>query len=738
MGPGAGLGAMPPPGAMGAPPGPPPGPPPGQPPIGMARGGYVQRFEEGSDEEGVTPLNERTQRMPSEASSEAAARILDPETKAAMREQYLNLIAPAGPSAPLPSLEAAMQRRIPEYQKLIGDRKEATQAQVLFDLAQRAFGYGANVDERGRPLRGNQAARLMAAFRGVPGTLGALAAQTEKTDQSVRLAALQAAEKDIAATQAQQARSEEARRSALLAGVRAGMLAESQEDRDRRLIAERERLLTLKTDAQQLQTEYEATVRERIAAENRASRERSEDARREAARLLNTENNLSKQLVASGRNIAMLEIGDRRNVTAQSIQEARDSAAGARQQLELATKERMQAEALASRERTAENIQNLITARQRETIAATNERAALQRSNAFDIAAMRAGTSTTAQAFRGNWFMPIVTDPALARAFAEGATDDATNERIRAAMIEYTKPQQVGERVDELGNRTVVTNMRPVPPSWTRAFEARRESIPTFQQTMSTSGPAPTVVPGGPPVPGMPTGAAAQGPVTTTQAAVPIPGAAEAGAAGQPAQQAQPAFPSIVSMAPPAPTRKSLWDSAPAMTGPTNTVLAAASKIPGLGFLAGDEAERKQGMMLTESLIEASLKNSRAPVDEQRRLRALLDVGPTISDVNKYRTDILAVSNTLYAEYRAALEAANSPSSTRDMRNEARKKAQATSSLLERIGPPVYDDASLDRVVGANEQGVPIRLRDTLQPGTDFFYLNPRTSRLVPAQVPRR
>jgi hypothetical protein len=143
-------------------------------------------------------------------------------------------------------------------------------------------------------------------------------------------------------------------------------------------------------------------------------------------------------------------------------------------------------------------------------------------------------------------------------------------------------------------------------------------------------------------------------------------------------------------------------------------------------------------MQLTESLIRVALKNPQAPIKEQDRLKELFNVGPTISDVNKYRTDILAVSNTLYAEYRAALEAANSPNATRDMRNESRQKTEAIRSLLERIAPPIYDDASLDRVIGANEQGVPIRLRDTLQPGTDFFYLNPRTSRLVPAQVPRR
>jgi hypothetical protein len=152
--------------------------------LNMANGGIVQRFQEGSDEDGVTPAGTQAQRFYS------------PEMVSTAQSEILNFLAQR--PAQEPSLSAQVALRRPIYQGLLGDTKDLTQAQILFDIAQGAFQYGANVDEQGRPMRGSQAARLMGAFRGVPARIGARAAEMEKQERAVSLAALQAAEKDIA------------------------------------------------------------------------------------------------------------------------------------------------------------------------------------------------------------------------------------------------------------------------------------------------------------------------------------------------------------------------------------------------------------------------------------------------------------------------------------------------------------------------------------------------------------
>ena len=153
-------------------------------PMNMAQGGIVQRFQEGSDEEGVTPAGTQAQRFYS------------PELVSQAQSEIINFLAQR--PAREPDLAAQVELRKPIYKQLLGDTKDLTQAQILFDIAQGAFQYGANVDEQGRPMRGSQASRLMGAFRGVPARIGARAAEMEKQERTINLAALQAAEKDIA------------------------------------------------------------------------------------------------------------------------------------------------------------------------------------------------------------------------------------------------------------------------------------------------------------------------------------------------------------------------------------------------------------------------------------------------------------------------------------------------------------------------------------------------------------
>lgn len=685
----------------GAPPGPPPGLPAGgiPSPVAMANGGLVQRFSDGSDEDGVTPIELRDEpRM----SSEAAARLLDPETKALLRQQFMGILTPSATPVQLPTIESAMAKRIPQYEALLGNRKEALQGQVLLDLAQRAFGYAANVDEQGRPLRGNQASRMLAALRGVPGTMAAAGAEATKADQAIRLAALQAAEKDISSAEARQSRAEQARTSAILGAARSGMLIESAEDRAAKAQESKERLQGLRIDSQEYRDQFRSAVRERIAAEDRASRENTEEARLAAAKARKDEENLNRRLISTENNITRLEIATQRGINQKDIQESRDTAAMARTTLRSATAERIAAENRASKERTSEAIQEAITARQREAIAAQDARAAENRANAFAMAGVRSQTALDIQtmrnqgrAFTGGWFMPIVTDPSLARAFASGNTDEETDAKINAAVIEYSKPVMSTSRDPETGALITTSQQRPVPQYWQEAFKARNIPVPAFSRDVSS---------------GLPSSMGGATPPTS--------------ATGAPAATPE-AIPALIRPIAPSATRQTLWDVADKMTGPVTAAKAAISAIPGLGFIGADDASvRKQGQLETESLIEASLKNSKAPIDEQRRLRGLLNVGPTISDVTSYRSNLLGIAQTLLNEYQSANDTINNPNTTVDMRKDARIKAQATSKLLERVAPPIYDRQTYEAV------------KPLLQPGAFFLYLDPEKNILIPGRVP--
>jgi len=154
-------------------------------PVAMAMGGYVQRFSDGSDEDGVTPSRDTS----------SFAGVFSPEIIQAAREQVLASLARE--PMPTPDLASEVEKRTPLYEKLMGVDPNVSQAQILFELGQRAFNYGANVDDQGRPLRGSQAARLAGAVRTLPGAMGNIIAQQEQQRRAVKGAALQASEKDI-------------------------------------------------------------------------------------------------------------------------------------------------------------------------------------------------------------------------------------------------------------------------------------------------------------------------------------------------------------------------------------------------------------------------------------------------------------------------------------------------------------------------------------------------------------
>ena len=135
---------------------------PAEMPMQMARGGVVQRFQQGGDV--IKSFLERQGETP-----------VDPMSRA--------------------------RELTPEYQELLGlSDTGSNRAQMLFDIAQAALGYASNVGPDGQPLRGSGAARLAGATRALPGQLGARAAAMKDDQTRARLAALQQAQSEREAT----------------------------------------------------------------------------------------------------------------------------------------------------------------------------------------------------------------------------------------------------------------------------------------------------------------------------------------------------------------------------------------------------------------------------------------------------------------------------------------------------------------------------------------------------------
>jgi hypothetical protein len=157
--------------------------PPGPPPLQMARGGDVQRFSQGSTRAAVTPAED--------------AAFFSPETVRMARQVASTYLTPRTTTQTPFDLarETAAQQAV--FKNIMGgaEQDDLSKSQLLLDLASRAFGYAANVDDQGRPLRGSAFSRLAGATRTLPQTMSQFIAQKSKQDQAIKLAALQAAQK---------------------------------------------------------------------------------------------------------------------------------------------------------------------------------------------------------------------------------------------------------------------------------------------------------------------------------------------------------------------------------------------------------------------------------------------------------------------------------------------------------------------------------------------------------------
>jgi len=158
---------MPPPEAQGSPP---------MAPINMAKGGYVQvqRFQAGSDEEGVTPGS------------------YSPDMLKYAQEQ---LAASRGAG----NLEREVNDILPMYQKILGSGDRNTmQGQALMDIAQAGLRLASGRNAQGVNVAGDSfAGQLASAGMGLPEKLAARAGQFQQEERAVKLAALKAAESNV-------------------------------------------------------------------------------------------------------------------------------------------------------------------------------------------------------------------------------------------------------------------------------------------------------------------------------------------------------------------------------------------------------------------------------------------------------------------------------------------------------------------------------------------------------------
>jgi len=167
----------------------------GVPPIQMRDGGFVQRFRDGSEEEGVTQLDE----MPS--------------------SDYAALLSSLGSSVEVPSTEDAMKRRMELYEKIGAvPSQESAKANILFDIAGAALGYASNRGPSGEALTGSGLSRFAGAFSALPAAIQKRAMDIQDTRRQLSLIALEGAEKDRqSAMEMNQQLAEESRRIALAA-----------------------------------------------------------------------------------------------------------------------------------------------------------------------------------------------------------------------------------------------------------------------------------------------------------------------------------------------------------------------------------------------------------------------------------------------------------------------------------------------------------------------------------------
>ena len=154
---------------------PPAAPPMDQAPIQMAEGGYVQRFQAGSTEEGVTPE-------------------YNPPTPELLRYAQQKVMQPGSED-----LKKAVNDVLPTYREILGGGDRNTmQGQALMDVAQAGLRLASGRNAQGANIAGGSfASQLASAAEGLPGKLAERAGQFQQEERAIKLAALKSAESNV-------------------------------------------------------------------------------------------------------------------------------------------------------------------------------------------------------------------------------------------------------------------------------------------------------------------------------------------------------------------------------------------------------------------------------------------------------------------------------------------------------------------------------------------------------------
>ncbi len=173
-------------------------PPEGLPPIQMSKGGSVERFKDGSEEEAVAPS--------------------EPQLASSPFEGLLKNLGQ--PKAEI-SIDDAMQRRMAQYEKLgLAPSTQSAKANILFDIAGAALGYAANRGPGGEALSGDGLGRFAAAFSALPAAIQKRVSDIQDTRRQLSLYALEASEKEQNEIRDYNARLQSEQNDILVAAIR--------------------------------------------------------------------------------------------------------------------------------------------------------------------------------------------------------------------------------------------------------------------------------------------------------------------------------------------------------------------------------------------------------------------------------------------------------------------------------------------------------------------------------------
>jgi hypothetical protein len=559
----------------------------------------------------------------------------------------------------VPSIESLYETKLPVYRRLLGDNQQTTQSQMLFDLAQRAFGYAANVDERGRPMRGGQLARVAGAFQGLPATIGARIGELEKGERAVKSAALSSAEKEAQRIMEfnQRLQTSQDRLLGALSGqaVREGA-DERRERLQREALVARTDLERNRQEALTLRNQNNNDTRRLVSeANNIAEAERQREALNAKLQTttmsLEAKQGIANQVNALNERIAGMKdaLGRAKIGSAESIAQAREVAAMERldkqleSRLQIAnldndTKKGLEAERLALRDK-------LETARMELQGRIADDKNITSRLNALDrnatmlqIAGERAAAAATPGFGKGLTAQQLNIFYQLSPSFGANTAGEEADRMFETAVVDYI-------------NRNTTSTTDPV----TGERFSRVPALPKFVVTALTARGRQDLVPqsGSAPL-GAPTvGAAAAG--AAPGAPAPAPGS-------EPPRGRQPLDTRPLSLTPEE-QQFTFFNVAKKGTGPIAIAGSMLSKFPGLGNLAPQEQTAKTFLSVAANQINRSLAvGDRFTESERQQIQNQLDALPQfIDNPTAYRNRLLGLDNLLGNLEQRAIRSYNSP-----------------------------------------------------------------------------